>query len=405
MYGRSFSSVRDAPFVTGAASEDERRVVCLEAVLSRVIQYVVSDGVCFVSLAEDAIEEALLPQAPPHLPLEREGSRLLEALEKADQAGSVRLSLSQQVDVIGHETERHEIEGGLRRRVFQKIDALAALLEVGEDRKVAVRREGDVVGATAGVGAVRQTGPGFAGGASVGTELKLRPYMVHRFARLGFGCLGCGSLGSRGVWRLVHALFAALRKARIFVTSFAPSVSTPLATSTAQGWTVRMASATLSGVRPPASHTGISLAIPAATPQSKTWPVPPRALASALSRRMAMALPVCMRDMVLAASSSPATWTTLMTCRAARRQWPQGSPPESWIRSRPTSSAISLTSSGSLLAKMPTVRGCLRASRRSRAAAPCSNQGPSPSDSARYSAGGDSISRSASGLPSACTMS
>src|SRR5579859_6607901 len=61
----------------------------------------------------------------------------------------------------------------------------------------------------------------------------------------------------------------------IFSTSFTRFVSTPLLTSTPQGYTWRIAALTFSGVRPPASRIGISCATVRASVQSWVWPVPP----------------------------------------------------------------------------------------------------------------------------------
>src|SRR3972149_2824519 len=71
------------------------------------------------------------------------------------------------------------------------------------------------------------------------------------------------------------ASFAALMKARILATSFTPSLSTPEETSTAQGWTMSTARATLSGRRPPASTPGSFVAPWGAPPQSRVTPAPP----------------------------------------------------------------------------------------------------------------------------------
>src|SRR5687767_10712660 len=75
------------------------------------------------------------------------------------------------------------------------------------------------------------------------------------------------------------AFLAVVTNARINMRSFEPDFdSTPLATSTASGWAVAIASATLNGVKPPASTNGISprRAFSARTSfQSTVSPVPP----------------------------------------------------------------------------------------------------------------------------------
>src|SRR5262245_126003 len=71
--------------------------------------------------------------------------------------------------------------------------------------------------------------------------------------------------------------------------SFTPGAdSTPDDTSTPNGCTARMAVATLSGVRPPASTTLRVFAIPAARVQSTALPVPPRRTGSMLSTSSAV---------------------------------------------------------------------------------------------------------------------
>src|SRR6516225_8827689 len=81
------------------------------------------------------------------------------------------------------------------------------------------------------------------------------------------------------------------KKACSFAGSFLPGRdSTPLATSTAKGRTMRMASATFSGVRPPARMTRCDCATARARCQLPVVPLPPYWPESAESRRKAEAL-------------------------------------------------------------------------------------------------------------------
>ena len=71
--------------------------------------------------------------------------------------------------------------------------------------------------------------------------------------------------------------------ASIFSTSLRPSLSTPDETSTAQGVTCATASLTFSGVRPPASISGLARPTSAAMFQSNASPLPPGSLLFASS--------------------------------------------------------------------------------------------------------------------------
>src|SRR5690606_13322504 len=74
----------------------------------------------------------------------------------------------------------------------------------------------------------------------------------------------------------LQAALAALMKASMSPGDFRPgAVSTPEETSTASAPVMRIASLTLSGVRPPESIQGISGRCPAISDQSKTRPFPP----------------------------------------------------------------------------------------------------------------------------------
>src|SRR6266545_1685316 len=94
---------------------------------------------------------------------------------------------------------------------------------------------------------------------------------------------GC-RLGSLRHWYSSNARRAFAMKCVTLSKSFTPGAdSTPDDTSTPKGRTARIALATLSGVRPPASTTRRFCAIPAACVQSTTAPVPPRRTGSMLS--------------------------------------------------------------------------------------------------------------------------
>src|SRR5512139_2609711 len=90
------------------------------------------------------------------------------------------------------------------------------------------------------------------------------------------------------VYRPPSTVFTERTNAAIFAASFLPgSDSTPEATSTPQGCTCRTASATFSGVNPPASSNGYFFASSLAADQSAVTPLPPYTPFTDASRRKA----------------------------------------------------------------------------------------------------------------------
>src|SRR5688500_13950692 len=138
---------------------------------------------------------------------------------------------------------------------------------------------------------------------------------------------------------------------RTSVGSFTPGAdSTPVATSTPHGRTRSTASATLSGVRPPASRIRSPDGAPSASDQSKTWPEP--GLSESI---ITMSAP---NPAARARSGSPPGNALMTTGTRARTQ--RVSSADSWPCScaarRPAWLVISTTRSRASLRKMPTVR-------------------------------------------------
>ena len=112
------------------------------------------------------------------------------------------------------------------------------------------------------------------------------------------------------------AACAASKKAAIAAWSLRPgSASTPLATSTANGWVTAIASATFSGRRPPATIAGTSERRSRSSPQSKLSPVPPQRPLPRRSKRWKSVR----KASAAWTSAALETWIALITLTPVRR--------------------------------------------------------------------------------------
>ena len=93
------------------------------------------------------------------------------------------------------------------------------------------------------------------------------------------------------------------------------SASVPDAVSTAHGSTSAIASATLSGPRPPERISGVFERRPSSRPHSQVWPLPPRKPAAAASSRWKSVWKRSRSRM----SPGPATRAALMILQPVRR--------------------------------------------------------------------------------------
>jgi hypothetical protein len=144
---------------------------------------------------------------------------------------------------------------------------------------------------------------------------------------------------------------AAATNARTLPRSFTPgALSTPLATSTHHGSTRRTASATLSGVSPPASTSFRALASDRTRPHSNACPVPPsapRTFASTSTYSPGIAA-------AITTSSSPPMRTALYACGRSASTTAGGSSPDSCRHRTPVRSTTARASSTSRSATTAT---------------------------------------------------
>src|SRR3954454_4669058 len=157
--------------------------------------------------------------------------------------------------------------------------------------------------------------------------------------------------------RSAHAGTACARSANAPISAWSlmpGSASTPLATSTANGWVTAIASSTLSGVSPPARIRGTSDRRSAKSSQSKLAPVPPCApgrCASSRWKSVRYASAAC-------TSAALRTRIALITLQRVRRatSWQNAapSPPCSWSMVRDSSSAAAASSSSVAFTNTPT---------------------------------------------------
>src|SRR2546423_6193319 len=149
---------------------------------------------------------------------------------------------------------------------------------------------------------------------------------------------------------MTPALAAAI-KARSFSACLRPGRrSTPVATSTPQGWTSAIASATFVGSKPPARIRRSLSGAPSVNRQSKTWPDPGDGASIMMASAPYEAAPV--------SAGSPATkaWMRNGTRSRTKRACSGVSRPCSCAPRKPVWLTISTTRSGVSLRNTPTVR-------------------------------------------------